>query len=56
MFLVIENSQKNMNMFRKMALNIISEYKKSQGINTAISNIMLDCLADSDLLMAILAP
>ena len=51
-----ENAQKNMNICRKMALNIISEYKKSQGISIAISNIMLDCLVDPDLLVKILMP
>ena len=50
-----ENAQKNMNIFRKMALNIITEYKKSQGIKLPTSNLMLDCLIDSDLLLNIIA-
>ena len=41
------NAQKNMNIFRKIALNIITEYKKEAKSKAPISSIMLDCLIDS---------
>jgi len=48
-----ENAQKNMNMLRKVALNILTDYKKSLNLKSAISNLMLDCLVDSSMLLKI---
>ena len=47
------NAQKNMNMSRKVALNIITDYKNSFNVKAAISNLMLDCLVDPSMLLKI---
>lgn len=41
-----ENLQKNMNMFRKMVINLLRTYKNKTNSKKPFSNIMLDCLID----------
>jgi len=48
------NAQKNMNIIRKTALNIVTDYKRLLGIKTAVSILMLSFLIDSDSLLNIL--
>lgn len=40
------NIQKNLNILRKCALNLVKLYKQSRSSKRALSNIMLDCLLD----------
>lgn len=40
--------QQHLNMFRKAAINLIKLFKERTKTKRAISNIMLDCLIDSD--------
>jgi predicted transposase YbfD/YdcC len=48
------NTQKNMNIIRKLALNIIKDYKQETGSKAPLSNLMLDCLVDQDILLKII--
>ena len=41
-----ENIQKNMNMSRKLALNLAGVYKNKHAKKTPLSHIMFDCLMD----------
>jgi predicted transposase YbfD/YdcC len=52
----VENSnvQNNLNIIRKIALNIIADFKQSEGSKLPISNIMLKSLIDTDSLKCIL--
>lgn len=51
----IENKivQQNLNMFRKSAINLIKLFKANTGSKKAISNIMLDCLIDSNAILRV---
>lgn len=46
--------QQNLNMLRKLAINVIKQYKERAGIKRAISKIMLDCLLDPYFILKIL--
>jgi len=48
-----KNIQKNLNILRKQAINLIKLFKSSCDSKKAISNIMLDCLVDFDKLLHI---
>ena len=48
-----KNIQKNLNIFRKYAINLIKLYKSGSESKKPISNIMLDCLLDFDSLLQI---
>ena len=48
-----KNIQKNLNIFRKCAINLIKLYKSESKSKKPISNIMLDCLLDFDSLLQI---
>ena len=48
-----KNIQKNLNIFRKCAINLIKLYKSESESKKSISNIMLDCLLDFDSLLQI---
>jgi len=48
-----KNIQKNPNILRKQAINLIKLFKSSCNSEKAISNIMLDCLVDFDKLLQI---
>ena len=48
-----KNIQKNLNVFRKCAINLIKLYKSESKSKKPISNIMLDCLLDFDSLLQI---
>ena len=48
------NTQKNMNIIRKIALNTLKDYKQVSNLKTPLSNLMLDCLVDHSLLMKII--
>ena len=48
-----KNIQKNLNIFRKCAINLIKLYKSESESKKPISNIMLDCLLDFDSLLQI---
>lgn len=48
-----ENLQKNMNMFRKIVINLLRSYKTKTNSNKPFSNIMLDCLIDQSLILDI---
>ena len=41
-----KNVQQNLNMLRKMAINLIKEHKERSAPKRAISKIMFDCLLD----------
>lgn len=45
-----KNSQKNLNVIRKLSLNIINIFKQVNQVKTAISKIMLNCLLDTEYL------
>lgn len=49
-----KNIQKNLNMLRKSALNIIKQYKERTSSKKAISNIMLDCLINCTNLLKVI--
>lgn len=49
-----KNVQQNLNMFRKAAINLIKQFKSRTESRKAISNIMLDCLLDSRLILMVL--
>ena len=42
-----ENIQKNMNMSRKLALNLAGVYKNRHSKKTPLSHIIFDCLMDT---------
>ena len=42
--------QKNFNMLRKAAINLIKQFKSSRAPKSPLSHIMLNCLIDSDYL------
>lgn len=44
------NSQKNLNVIRKLSLNIINIFKQVNQAKTAISKVMLNCLLDTSYL------
>ena len=46
--------QKNMSIFRKVALNVINQYKSETKTKKPISKIMLNCLVDVHFLKNIL--
>ena len=48
------NIQQTLNIVRKIALNLIKLYKKETSSKLALSNIMLNCLVDSSMIMHIL--
>ena len=48
------NVQQTLNIVRKIALNLIKLYKKETSSKLALSNIMLNCLVDSSMIMRIL--
>ena len=41
-----KNVQQNLNMLRKLAMNMIKQYKERSESKRAISKIMFDCLLD----------
>ena len=49
-----ENIQKNMNMSRKLALNLARVYKNKHSKKTPLSHIMFDCLMDPHHLLTVL--
>ena len=49
-----KNLQQNLNMLRKLALNIIKQYKVDIKSKRAISKIMLDCLLDCTSLLKVI--
>ena len=49
-----KNIQQNLNMLRKLALNIIKQYKSSYKSKKAISNVMFDCLLDCTSLLKVI--
>ena len=46
--------QENLNMLRKLAINVIKQYKEGTGSKRAISKIMLDCLLDPYFILKLL--
>ena len=48
------NIQQTLNIVRKIALNLIKLYKKETSLKLALSNVMLNCLVDSSMIMHIL--
>lgn len=49
-----KNIQQNLNMIRKLALNIIKQYKSAIDSKRAISKIMFDCLLDCATLLRVI--
>ena len=49
-----ENIQKNMNMSRKLALNLAGVYKNKHAKKIPLSHIMFDCLMDPHHLLIVL--
>jgi len=49
-----KNIQQNLNMIRKLALNIIKQYKSTVKSKKAISKIMFDCLLDCTSLLKVI--
>ena len=49
-----KNIQKNLNILRKSALNLIKQHKSKIASKRAISNIMLDCLIDCKNLLKVI--
>ena len=49
-----ENIQKNMNMSRKLALNLARVYKNKHAKKTPLSHIIFDCLMDPYHLLTVL--
>lgn len=49
-----KNIQQNLNMIRKLALNIIKQYKSTAKSKKAISKIMFDCLLDCTSLLKVI--
>ena len=45
--------QKNLNIIRKVALNIVKNYKTKSNSKKAVSKIMLNCLIDTDYLLEV---
>ncbi len=45
--------QQHLNMFRKAAINLIKLFKQHTQTKRAISNIMLDCLIDSNCIVRV---
>lgn len=45
--------QQHLNMFRKAAINLIKLFKERTKTKRAISNIMLDCLIDSNCILRV---
>lgn len=45
--------QQHLNMFRKAAINLIKLFKERTKTKRAISNIMLDCLIDSNCIVRV---
>ena len=48
-----ENIQKNMNMSRKLALNLARVYKNKHAKKTPLSHIMFDCLMEPHHLLTV---
>lgn len=48
-----KNVQQNLNMLRKLALNLIKKYKERSASKRAISKIMFDCLLDPSFICSI---
>ena len=49
-----KNVQQNLNMLRKLSINLIKLYKERHASKRAISKIMFDCLLDCSLIMDLL--
>ena len=49
-----KNVQQNLNMLRKLAINIIKQYKERSESKRAISKIMFDCLLDPFLICSVI--
>lgn len=50
-----QNVQKNLNVLRKCALNLIKQFKAATHSNRPVSNIMFDCLLDPDLILNVIS-
>ena len=50
-----KNIQQNLNMLRKLALNLIKQYKSAINSKRAISKIMFDCLLDCAALLKVIS-
>ena len=48
------NIQENLNMVRKIALNIVNSFKRNSQNNATVSKIMLDCLIDCEYILTVL--
>lgn len=48
-----KNTQQNLNIIRKIALNILKSYKQNTSSKRPVSNIMFDCLLDCQHLLAV---
>lgn len=49
-----KNIQQNLNMLRKLAINLIKKHKENSGSKRAISKIMFDCLLDTSYICKIM--
>ena len=49
-----ENTQRNLNIFRKVAINNVKVYKEKVKPKISLSNIMFDCLMNPILLKIVL--
>ena len=49
-----KNVQQNLNMLRKLAINIIKQYKERSESKRAISKIMFDCLLDPSFICSVI--
>lgn len=49
-----KNIQQNLNMLRKLAINLIKKHKENSGSKRAISKIMFDCLLDTSYICEIM--
>ena len=52
-YLDVYKRQEQLNVFRKMALNLIKRYKEKEKSKRPISKIMMDCLLDPLLLASV---
>lgn len=53
--IIDENTQQNLNILRKAALNMIKRFKQNTKSKLALSKIMFNCLLDSDTILDVLA-
>jgi hypothetical protein len=49
-----ENSQKNLNIIRKIVIKSLRNYKNKVGSKKAFSNLMIQCLIDPDFIFHVL--